>query len=122
MQASNNIKNQKPAASLKNVHEQIYDFYHALKTIPDLSDLTVFFRHAYNILSIYKKNSPVVMTYHHAEITTENIHLEGNQQFVLDWPGLKFTACSGGDRNRFHEQMLSYLLITTVRFLSIDIV
>ena len=25
------------------------------------------------------------MTYHHAEITTENIHLKGNQQFVLDW-------------------------------------
>lgn len=85
MQASDNADNQKLANSLKNVHEQIYDFYHALKTIPDLSDLTVFFRHAYNILSIYKKNSPVVMTYHHAEITTENIHLEGNQQFVLDW-------------------------------------
>lgn len=85
MQASDNADNQKPANSLKNVHDQIYDFYHALKTIPDLSDLALFFRHAYNILSIYKKNSPVVMTYHHAEITTENIHLKGNQQFVLDW-------------------------------------
>lgn len=85
MLASDNADNQQLAASLKNVHEQIYDFYHELKAIPDLSGLALFFRHAYNILSIYKKNSPVVMTYYRAEITTENIHLDGNQRFILDW-------------------------------------
>lgn len=104
MQASDNADNQKLANSLKNVHEQIYSFYHALKTIPDLSDLALFFRHAYNILSIYKKNSPVVMTYHHAEITTENIHLEGNQQFLLDWllERLRIIMASDGERQREH--------------------
>lgn len=104
MQASDNADNQKLANSLKNVHEQVYDFYHELKAIPDLSDLAVFFRHAYNILSIYKKNSPVVMTYHRAEIMTENIHLEGNQQFLLDWllERLQFIGASDGERQREH--------------------
>lgn len=104
MQASDNADNQKLANSLKNVHEQIYSFYHELKTIPDLSDLALFFRHAYNILSIYKKNSPVVMTYHRAEITTENIHLEGNQQFLLDWllERLRIIMASDGERQREH--------------------
>lgn len=104
MQASDNADNQKLANSLKNVHEQIYSFYHELKTIPDLSDLAVFFRHTYNILSIYKKNSPVVMTYHRAEITTENIHLEGNQQFLLDWllERLRIIMASDGECQREH--------------------
>jgi hypothetical protein len=101
---ADNADNQKLANSLKNVHEQIYDFYHALKAIPDLSDLALFFRHTYNILSIYKKNSPVVMTYHHAEIATENIHLEGNQQFLLDWllERLRIIMASDGERQREH--------------------
>ena len=104
MQSSDNADNQKLANSLKNVHEQIYSFYHELKTIPDLSDLALFFRHAHHILSIYKKNSPVVMTYHHAEITTENIHLEGNQQFLLDWllERLRIIMASDGERQREH--------------------
>lgn len=104
MQASDNANNQKLANSLKNVHEQIYSFYHALKTISDLLDLALFFRHAYNILSIYKKNSPVVMTYHRAEITTENIHLEGNQQFLLDWllERLRIIMASDGEHQREH--------------------
>ena len=77
---------------------------HALKAIPDLSGLALFFRHTYNILSIYKKNSPVVMIYHRAEITTENIHLEGNQQFLLDWllEHLQFIMASDGERQREH--------------------
>lgn len=104
MLASDNADNQQLAASLKNVHEQIYSFYHALKTIPDLSDLALFFRHAHHILSIYKKNSPVVMTYHRAEIATENIHLEGNQQFLLDWllERLRIIMASDGERQREH--------------------
>ena len=93
MLASDNADNQKLANSLKNVHEQIYSFYHELKTITDLSDLALFFRHAYNILSIYKKNSPV-----------ENIHLEGNQQFILDWllERLRIIMVSDGERQREH--------------------
>lgn len=104
MQASDNSDNQQLAASLKNVHEQIYSFYHELKTIPDISDLALFFRHAYNILSIYKKNSPVVMTYHRAEITTENIHLEGTQAFLLNWllERLRIIMASDGERQREH--------------------
>lgn len=104
MQASDNADNQKLANSLKNVHEQIYSFYHVLKTIPDLSDLALFFRHTYNILSIYKKNSPVVMTYHRAEITTENIHLEGTQAFLLNWllERLRIIMASDGERQREH--------------------
>lgn len=104
MKKSDNIENQQLAASLKNVHEQIYSFYHGLKTIPDLSDLTLFFRHAYNILSIYKKNSPVVMTYHRAKIATENAHLDGNQQFILDWllERLRIIMASDGERQREH--------------------
>lgn len=104
MKASDNPDNQKLGNSLKNVHEQIYSFYHALKTIPDLSDLALFFRHAYNILSIYKKNSPVVMTYHRAEITTENIHLEGTQAFLLNWllERLRIIMASDGERQREH--------------------
>lgn len=104
MQASDNSDNQQLAASLKNVHEQIYDFYQALKAIPDLSNLALFFRHAYNILSIYKKNSPVVMTYHRAEIATENIHLEGTQAFLLDWllERLRIIMTSDGERQREH--------------------
>lgn len=108
MQASDNADNQKLANSLKNVHEQIYDFYHALKTIPDLSDLTVFFRHAYNILSIYKKNSPVVMTYHHAEITTKNIHLEGNQEFLLNWLLERLHIINTMDVTRQREHVIKF--------------
>ena len=65
---------------------------------------TLFFRHTYNILSIYKKNAPVVMTYHHAEITTENIHLDGNQQFLLNWllERLRIIMASDGERQREH--------------------
>lgn len=104
MLASDNADNQQLAASLKNVHEQIYSFYHELKTIPDLSDLALFFRHTYNILSIYKKNSPVVMTYHRAKITTENIHLEGTQAFLLDWllERLRIIMASDGECQREH--------------------
>ena len=104
MQASDNADNQKLANSLKNVHEQIYSFYHALKTIPARSDLALFFLHTYNILSIYKKNSPVVMTYHRAEITTENIHLEGTQAFLLNWllERLRIIMASDGERQREH--------------------
>ena len=104
MKASDNIENQQLAPSLKNIHNQTYDFYHELKAIPDLSDLALFFRHAYNILSIYKKNSPVVITYHRAEIATENIHLEGNQQFLLDWllERLQFIMVSNGEHQREH--------------------
>lgn len=108
MQASDNADNQKLANSLKNVHEQIYDFYHALKTIPDLSDLTVFFRHAYNILSIYKKNSPVNMTYHHAEITTENIHLECTQAFLLDWLLERLHIINTVDVTRQREHVIKF--------------
>ena len=104
MQASDNSDNQQLAASLKNVHEQIYSFYHELKTIPDLSDLALFFRHAYNILSIYKKNSPVFMNYHHAEITTENIHLKGTQAFLLNWllERLRIIMASNDECQREH--------------------
>ena len=104
MLESDNADNQKLAASLKNVHDQIYSFYHELKAIPNMSDLALFFRHAYNILSIYKKNSPVVMTYHHAEIATENIRLEGTQEFILDWllERLQFIIASDGERQREH--------------------
>lgn len=104
MKESDNIENQQLAASLKNVHDQIYSFYHELKAIPDMSDLALFFRHTYNILSIYKKNSPVVMTYHRAEIATENIRLEGTQEFILDWllERLQFIIASDGERQREH--------------------
>ena len=104
MKASDDIENQQLAASLKNVHDQIYNFYHELKAIPDMSDLALFFRHAYNILSIYKKNSPVVMTYHRAEIATENIRLEGTQEFLLDWllERLRFIMKSDSERQREH--------------------
>lgn len=104
MKASDNNENQQLAASLKNVHDQIYSFYHELKAIPDMSDLALFFRHTYNILSIYKKNSPVVMTYHRAEIATENIRLEGTQEFILDWllERLQFIIASDGERQREH--------------------
>lgn len=108
MQASDNADNQKLANSLKNVHEQIYSFYHELKTIPDLSDLAVFFRHAYNILSIYKKNSPVVMTYHRAEIATENIRLEGTQAFLLDWLLERLQFIMASDRERQHEHVAKF--------------
>lgn len=104
MKESDNIENQQLAASLKNVHDQIYSFYHELKAIPDMSDLALFFRHTYNILSIYKKNSPVVMTYHRAEIATENIRLEGTQEFILNWllERLQFIIASDGERQREH--------------------
>lgn len=104
MKASDNVDNQQLATSLKNVHDQIYSFYHKLKAIPDMSDLALFFRHAYNILSIYKKNSPVVMTYHRAEIATENIRLEGTQEFLLDWllERLRFIMKSDSERQREH--------------------
>ena len=44
------------------------------------------------------------MTYHHAEITTENIHLEGNQQFLLDWllERLHIIMASDGEHQREH--------------------
>lgn len=104
MLESDNNENQQLAASLKNIHDQIYNFYHELKAIPDMSDLALFFRHAYNILSIYKKNSPVVMTYHRAEIATENIRLEGTQAFLLDWllERLQFIMASDSERQREH--------------------
>lgn len=109
MQASDNSDNQQLAASLKNVHEQVYDFYHELKAIPDLSDLALFFRHAYNILSIYKKNSPVVMTYHRAEITTENIRLEGTQAFLLDWLLERLRIINSVDATRQREHVVKFL-------------
>ena len=39
-----------------------------------------------------------------AEITTENIHLEGNQQFLLDWllERLRIIMASDGERQREH--------------------
>ena len=109
MKASDNANNQKLANSFKNLPNQIYNFYHELKTIPDMSELTLFFRHAYNILSIYKKPSPVVMTYHHAEIATENIHLEGNQQFVLDWLLERLRIINSVDINRQREHIVKFL-------------
>lgn len=109
MKESDNTENQQLAASLKNVHDQIYDFYHQLKAIPDMSDLTLFFRHAYNILSIYKKNSPVVMTYHHAEIATENIRLEGTQEFILDWLLERLRIINSVDVTRQREHVIKFL-------------
>lgn len=108
MKASNNANNQKLANSFKNVPNQIYNFYHELKTIPDLSDLALFFRHTYNILSIYKKNSPVVMTYHHAEIATENIHLEGNQLFLVNWLLERLRIINTVDVNRQREHVIKF--------------
>lgn len=108
MKTSNNTDNQKLAHSLKNVHEQIYDFYRALKAIPDLSDLALFFHQAYNILSIYKKNSPVIMTYHHVEIATENIHLDGNQQFILDWLLERLRIINSADVTRQREHVAKF--------------
>lgn len=109
MKESDNIENQQLAASLKNVHDQIYSFYHELKAIPDMSDLALFFRHAYNILSIYKKNSPVVMTYHHAEIATENVHLEGNQLFLLNWLLERLHIINTVDATRQREHVIKFL-------------
>lgn len=109
MQASDNSDNQQLATSLKNVHKQIYDFYHELKAIPDLTDLALFFRHAYNILSIYKRNSPVVMTYHRAEIATENIRLEGTQAFILDWLLERLRIINSVDVTRQREHVIKFL-------------
>lgn len=109
MKMSDNADNQELANSFKNVHEQIYNFYHKLKTIPDLSDLALFFRHAYNILSIYKKNSPVVMTYHRAKIKTENIHLEGNKQFLLNWLLERLRIINTVDVTRQREHVIKFL-------------
>lgn len=109
MKMSENADNQELANSFKNAHEQIYNFYHELKMIPDLSDLALFFRHAYHILSIYKENSPVVMTYHHAEITTKNIHLEGNQQFLLDWLLERLRIINTVDVTRQREHVIKFL-------------
>ena len=44
------------------------------------------------------------MTYHRAEITTENIHLEGTQAFFLNWllERLRIIMASDGKRQREH--------------------
>lgn len=108
MKMSDDNENQQLASSLKKVHNQIYDFYHELKTIPDTSDLALFFRHAYNILSIYKKNSPVIMTYHRAEIATENIRLEGTQAFLLDWLLERLRFIMKSDSEHQHEHIVKF--------------
>ena len=117
MKTSNNADNQKLADSIENcfneyydlllserVHAQIYDFYQSLKEIPDTCELIWFLHHAYNILYIYKKDNYVDLTYHTAEISTENIKLKGNQKFLLDWllERLQIIATSDSEHQREH--------------------
>lgn len=117
MKTSKNTDNQKLADSIENcfneyydlslskqVHTQIYDFYQSLKEIPDTYELIWFLHHAYNILYIYKKDTYVDLTYHTAEISTENIKLKGDQKFLLDWllERLQIIATSDSEHQREH--------------------
>lgn len=49
------------------------------------------------------------MTYHHAEITTKNIHLEGNQQFLLDWLLERLRIINTVDVTRQREHVIKFL-------------
>ena len=48
------------------------------------------------------------MTYHHAEIATENIHLEGNQQFLLDWLLERLRIIMASDGECQHEHVAKF--------------
>ena len=49
------------------------------------------------------------MTYHRAEIMTENIRLEGTQAFLLDWLLERLRIINSVDATRQREHVVKFL-------------